>query len=791
MLWRWPVRARRAFLIAVCSAAVSMVLVRANAGELADAQVEEAGNDVLAGLDHVNELLRGQQWEEAVESLRRVMEDRGDRLIRVALAPEWESLGFATFVRLSEYCQAQLASWHVRAPEALAAYRRRVDSVATQWYAEAVAERSEAKLRRVVDELMLSSDGDQALLRLGEMALERGNYTAARDYWERISAGLRVPVAAARLLNCPAGCSWWLALRGRSWEEMWPQLAQAAQAAQVGEPTSWGAYPDSDIPLADVRARLVLVSILEGSRERAALELKLLDRLHPDARGRLAGREGRYGDLLSELLAESAAWPAVSVPAGWTTLGGSPERTKVAASAVDVAYRVVWEAALPVVAADGDRIGLGRSRVAERADGLLSYHVVVWDGVVVICQPGRVRAVRLADGRAAFPGPGGTQSVTRFETGSVFHWSEGVFDGVPDRAAHVGVPRYSVTVDRGRVFCRMGAAWTGTGTSAVRRPEHRSFLIGIDLATQKMLFDRIAPGEEGWEFEGAPLADAGRLYASLRRRDASSVRAKVVCYAMETGRLLWETNVVRAESHAGVLCEVSNSALAMSDDLLFYATNLGAAAALRADDGRVQWLCRYRRSGLSGSDPDENDRHCFRDMTPCLVHRGLAIVAAADCARVFAVEAGSGRVAWTSAVDVAVDAVHLLGVAQDRLLASGDYVYWMDVWSGDLVGQFPAPRGASRGYAGPVPRGYGRGVLAGGCVYWPTRDRIFVFDQRVPGHARQPIELAPLGASGGNLVVDSGVLLIASPDRLVALNERGWPPADLTDQEPAKDRAAE
>ena len=80
-------------------------------------------------------------------------------------------------------------------------------------------------------------------------------------------------------------------------------------------------------------------------------------------------------------------------------------------------------------------------------------------------------------------------------------------------------------------------------------------LVGIDLATQKLLFDRIVPGAPGWEFEAAPLACGARLYASLRRRDPASAQVKVVCYAVETGRLVWERDVARGEAIGDVLFE--------------------------------------------------------------------------------------------------------------------------------------------------------------------------------------------------------------------------------------------
>lgn len=59
--------------------------------QLADAQIEEAGNDVRAWLEHVNEFLKDGQWTDAVETMRRVMENRGDRLIETPVDAQWQA----------------------------------------------------------------------------------------------------------------------------------------------------------------------------------------------------------------------------------------------------------------------------------------------------------------------------------------------------------------------------------------------------------------------------------------------------------------------------------------------------------------------------------------------------------------------------------------------------------------------------------------------------------------------------------------------------------------------------
>jgi PQQ enzyme-like repeat protein len=153
-------------------------------------------------------------------------------------------------------------------------------------------------------------------------------------------------------------------------------------------------------------------------------------------------------------------------------------------------------------------------------------------------------------------------------------------------------------------------------------------------------------------------------------------------------------------------------------------------------------------------------------------------VAPADCERIFALDAMSGKVVWALPAGSADDVVHLLGIADDVLLASGDALYWIDAYTGRLITQFPHGPLAGPDQSAPINRGYGRGVIAGTHVWWPTRETIFAFETR-PSHSGdgpQPrlvrqIPLAPRGVTGGNLVIANGVLLIANRDKLVAFGE--------------------
>ena len=59
-------------------------------------------------------------------------------------------------------------------------------------------------------------------------------------------------------------------------------------------------------------------------------------------------------------------------------------------------------------------------------------------------------------------------------------------------------------------------------------------------------------------------------------------------------------------------------------------------------------------------------------------------------------------------------------------------------------------------------------MLAGDSVLWPTRDKLYVFDQQT-AQPRKVIDLAARGVTGGNLLVADGRLLIATDNELIAL----------------------
>ncbi len=656
--------------------------------ELSDTvQLDLAETTTLALLERARTGLANEQWEEAIQTLRHVSEAAGEKLMPVS---EWR------YVSLRDYCQMHLAAMPA---EGLRIYRGQVDALAETWYRRGLAERDEALLAKVVDEALASSWGDDALLALGELALESGDYARARWNWERI-----VPFD--------------------------PPDGQAPQ---------WPGYPHSTLDLAAVRARLVLASILEGSFARAREELAQLGRLHPQAKGPLGGREVAYTDALLELLADSQQWPEPSPPDDWLSFAGNAQRNGRADRAID-GGRVLWRTVLP---GEGPPPLVG----AEVLPAEPSYFPVVAGDVALVCNQGEIGALHASTGKPAWA-----------DTAVVYR--DRFYQGPGDLAnprGTLGGPRFTLTVAGDRVYARMGTAVSGGPQEPVStvRP---GYLVCLSLSRQGALRWKVEP-EEGWAFEGSPVADQSHVYVAMRRSDVRC-QAHVACFDAATGELVWQRFVCGAETPGrGQLFESTHGLLTLYRGTLYFNTNLGAVAALRSEDGRILWLSRYPRANKV--DRAHLAPHWQRDPAPCLYDRGMLLVAPADSPSILALDAANGQVLWLSGAEL-TDAVHLLGVAGAHLIASGGKLYWI------------ALRGEKRGRVchlwpdGPDRPGYGRGLLAGRDVLFPTRERIYLFDQQT-AEPRKVIDLVPHGAMGGNLVVAGGKLLIAGSRQLIAL----------------------
>jgi outer membrane protein assembly factor BamB len=283
-------------------------------------------------------------------------------------------------------------------------------------------------------------------------------------------------------------------------------------------------------------------------------------------------------------------------------------------------------------------------------------------------------------------------------------------------------------------------------------------LIGVDLNRDGLLTFNARPDDGAYRFDGAPVSDGDRVWIALRRGEATP-RAYVACYDATSGAELWRTSIGAADSPGAARGdEITHDLLTLVGDRLFFNTNLGIIAALDANTGRVAWLHRYDRAPNAAPNSQQlRAQHFDRDPSPCLYHGGLVIAAPADTSSIFALDALTGQTLWTTS-DLP-DALHLLGVVGPNLVVTGNRFSLVDVRSGSRRLVWP-----ESDYAGI--RGFGRGLLAGEEVFWPTRKDIYVLGANTGQRTRNPISLKDISDAGANLAAAHNRLIIAGQNKL-------------------------
>jgi len=327
-----------------------------------------------------------------------------------------------------------------------------------------------------------------------------------------------------------------------------------------------------------------------------------------------------------------------------------------------------------------------------------------------------------------------------------------------------GEPRYSLTVSEGRLYARLGDPITTRPRDELR--ENDNFLVCLDLqhGEGKLLWKVDAGSIDGQAvFEGAPLVVDEKAYAVVRRGRPQMVTS-VACFDAETGRRLWERSVCAAVANAmtgdGVL---SHELLTAGDHALFLCTGTGAVAALESDGGAVRWIVTYESSPADGSSSGRRRS----ETPPCLFTNNIVLAAPSDFDGIMAIESHSGLTLWRRALPGGIE--HLLGANNGILIASGQGLWGLDLATGRVLWHV--------GYRDPVSFGYGRGILAGQVVYWPTREEIFVVDQATGALKRRIPLLARDGERAGNLLLAGEFLVVVQPQRIAVFGPNAGSPA--------------
>ncbi len=668
----------------------------------------ETPSEAVKRLATVEDHVKERQWAQAILILHQAAADYGEALI--AVSPR-------RYVNVRTHCNSILANLPA---EGLKTYRDKYDAQAQQWLETGLATRDAELLEKIVRQSFVSRSGDDALFWLGEWAWSRGDFASARDHWRQL----------VKLPNPPA----------------------------AGKPQPVLRYPDSEFPQAEILARIVLCHIMEGNKELAESWLTYLTEEYPDAEGELAGQQGVLTRILKAELQKSRGWHFPESINETPTFAGNAQRNFPLPKAPEVGG-VQWELPLP----DHHHDAAAPKRA--KTEPALSYYPVVAENTVFVADPDRIFAFDLLTGEAKWPSQGVGKITDAADLGLAAIYQSAVTTSWRQEY-RVGVPRFSLTVHHQRLYARMGSPITEPALQSSTR--FQSHLVCLDLTKEGKLVwsanpeDALAGTElaknRQWAFEGTPVVEGGRVFAALRQSHPET-RSLVACLDAETGKPLWTKMV--ATPLTGLATRqnfLSHLLLTLGENMVFFMPEYGVITALDAENGRLLWAVTYPSAPPKESPILQEPRK--QGLTPCVFHQGVVYAAPTDSESLLALSANTGVILWERKIPFDQDQIrHVLGVVKNRLVVSGNELWILNATTGKI--EFPTHPAPGRH---PEFDGYGRGLIAGETIFWPTRSKI-----EIRNLAGQRVK-QPKPHAGGNLAAAGDLLLLAEPRRLVAFS---------------------
>ena len=190
--------------------------------------------NLLKRFGTVEDLLANQRWNESIAILQEIAQTESQSLV---LVQPGKAGGVATYLNANNRCNVLLS----RIPaEGRLIYRQKFDAQAKRWFENWQRTRDQTELLKIVRQTYLSSHTDDALVALGEVAWDAGDFALARQWWEQL-----IPL---------------------------PNEADPAKYPTVLR------YPDAKVDRPTTLARILSCSILERDWNRAADEL--INRAH-------------------------------------------------------------------------------------------------------------------------------------------------------------------------------------------------------------------------------------------------------------------------------------------------------------------------------------------------------------------------------------------------------------------------------------------------------------------------------------------------------------------------------
>lgn len=603
---------------------------------------------------------------EAVEALRKAREriERGDWSGAAAayheIATKYADYvmpdGRRRFVGVQRYIHLEIAQWP---PEGLAAYRTSVDRTASTALEQAQARRDSSALLSVAQLYFATRHGAAAQDAAGELAMESGDFEAARQWYEELLT-----------LHPDRG----------EFDAQWRAKAAMCEAWQ-----------------GDAGALRKLAGDFENSKLPVVV--------------RWGGIERPIGRFASDMLAELDAQQPATTQSKYASVDafcGGPNRRAFFSTNAS-AEASLWRCR--VFHADDD--ATDRDMHAENGADFELYLRSVRSGRWLTSMPVYAdERVFICDGR----------SVCCIETNRpeqlAWRYSSGEAARAPRPWISEDEPpeQHTLLHADGRIYAHLTREPAGADDDAARRA---SMLVCIDAATGQLIWKNelagLASRFEELSLDGAPILHRGRLLTIARRRKGFGFEAcLLVCFDPKTGKLLYSTHVGEAATGSYGYTHPTRSYVAAQGDRVFVHSNLGTIAAISASTGRTVWLRTYSSRYADATEAAWPTRfgQPIRSWQyqPAMIWRDTVVCAPMDMDAMLILDQATGETKRTVPLERLFNPECFLGIDGDRLLSVGGQVVCYDLARDEIAWQRPLAEG----------RIFGRGAVSTTGVYVPT-----------------------------------------------------------------------
>ncbi len=730
-------------------------------------------------MEQIDQLANAGQINEALASLKRLVDQSQGRMIEAGRVQRAATLSVQLHQPIADWASRRLDTWSLSHADKLESVLQTDEQLASASLRALSSQLKPSGLREVIDRYSLTKSATEARLTLCDLYLDRGWFVAAEQALCGPGTDIRIlPELEPR--QPPTQNSSLTSGQGYPWRSVWPHVQAAPNIEEhlnqtwqsIHAPTSGTTDALRIALLKRLRVAAVQNSTLAQLQQNSQWQRALAERLPDSEQAKLEEWFKETEKWHEQLMSSQTKQVDVA-----RTFGSNYARRGVTLAQNEVKLEVgswpKWTKPLEHITVRVDAAGQSKPPVGESRTGTLPYYPLVHDGKVYVHELTRITAYDAQTGKAW---PTTEPALPLYDSGVT------AATYFPFGYNTTGTPRGTMTIEGNRLYARVGPAITGWfGRAPTSEQLSLSSIIALDLERQGSMRPgfpvRLSSDDfPHCEFDGAPAVVGQRVLVSVLARDNVNLRRFVLAIDRDTGAILWRSPVIASGMVSGAeqASLVSHQLLTVDGGRIFVNTNLGAVACLDLETGQIVWLARYQRSTAANDEPyPRPDRYRYRDLTPCMAVGGQIICAPQDCPELFALDAVSGQLLWSTDGEAVDDSNQLLGVYEQNLIVSGDRIYWLESTTGRVLAAFPAGVVGEVTSALPAPRGFGRGLVAGSRVYWPTQNEIFVFDasqsnrpRNQPVAIRERIRLDTRGAEGGNLTRMGDSLIIAGPGRM-------------------------